>query len=106
MVSSHTRCIWLILTMWMTSLCLYILGVVPCGHAFEHESLIQHQKHQGRKGKCPKCRGPIQSVMRLPDIKQLIRDTVKVRCPMEKCKSSVKIDELESHLMNTCKHVR
>ena len=81
--------------------------VVPCGHTFDHNCLTKHQaSHQQSHNTCPKCRGVIQQTLRLPDMKQLVRDTVKTRCIVAGCKSSMKISDMEEHLMKKCKHIR
>ena len=81
-------------------------SVVPCGHTFEFKCLTQHQRDATGGDKCPKCRTPIWDVLRLPDMKQPIRDTVNTQCIVKGCKATVKVDELQGHLTDGCEHAR
>ena len=77
--------------------------VVPCGHTFDHRCLSQLR---GNQRKCPKCRRKIKCVQRLPDVRQLIRDTVRTHCIMEGCQAVMSLDSLVRHLRDECNYAR
>jgi len=81
--------------------------IVPCGHTFDNKCLEQHcASHQLNRHSCPTCRGPIQQTVILPDMKQLVRDTIKTRCIAAGCEAIMVINNLEDHLMKECQHIR
>ena len=81
-------------------------SVVPCGHTFDFSCLGQHQRNQTGGDRCPKCGVRIEHVMRLPDIRRLIQDTVWTGCTAAGCSVSMKVGDLEGHLLSGCTHAR
>ena len=78
--------------------------VGPCGHTFDYSSLAPLLDPAHRR--CPKCRGKIDHVVRLPDMRQMIRETVRTRCPIKGCEVVMTVDGLDSHVIHQCQHAR
>jgi len=71
--------------------------IVPCGHTFDNKCLEQHRASpQLNRTNCPKCRGAIERTLLLPDMKQLVRETVKTRCIATGCRSTP-VEELQAY---------
>ena len=78
--------------------------VGPCGHTFDYSSLAPLLDPAHRR--CPKCRGKIDHVVRLPDMRQMIRETVRTWCPIKGCEVVMTVDGLDSHIIHQCQHAR
>lgn len=79
-------------------------AMLPCGHSFDYVPL---QVHLQRQPSCPNCLTPVENEpVKCHGLRQIIREVVKARCPMDGCGASMPIEKLEVHLNVHCQKVR